>query len=249
MASFFHTFLYEPIYNLLVFFLNIVPGGDIGLAVIVVTITIRLLIMPLSLSAIRTQQAMKAIEPALKEVREKHKNDKEQQAKAMFELYRVHRVNPFASFATLIIQLPILIGLYWVFRTETLPTVDAALLYSFVPIPDAVSGLFLGFVALSAPSVVLAICAAATQFFQARISVPVPAPRTPGGAPSMQEEFGRAMALQMHFVLPPIIGAVAYTSGAIALYFITSALVSIAQELFVRHSGFRNPTSSKPVRP
>lgn len=241
MIAFFHTFLYEPIYNLLVFFTSIMPGGDVGLAVVAVTIVVRIIIMPFSLSAIRTQRAMKKLEPELKELKERFKDNRERQAREMFALYKANKVHPFASFLALFIQLPILIGLYWVFRTETLPTVDLETLYPFVPAPETASALFLGFVSITGSSIALALIAAVTQFFQARLAIPAPPPSS-GAKLSIQEEMGRAMALQARFVLPLIIGVVAYASGAIAIYFITSNIISIIQELVVKNG--KQPATS-----
>jgi YidC/Oxa1 family membrane protein insertase len=233
MIQFFHTVLYQPIYNLLVLLVGIVPGGDVGLAIIGVTVIVKLVTMPLSLAAVRTQRAMKAIEPQVVAIREKHKDDKELQAKEMFALYKTYNIKPFASFLTLLIQIPVILSLYLVFRKEPLYNVDVSLLYSFVHIPATFSPLFLGLFAISGHVLVLAILAAVVQFFQARFAVPVP-PKSKSEKPSMQEDLGRAMALQARYVLPLMIGAVAYTSGALALYFITSNLVMIAQELIVR---------------
>jgi YidC/Oxa1 family membrane protein insertase len=230
MLGFFHTTLYEPIYNLLVFLVSIVPQGDIGLAVICATIIVRFAVMPLSLAAMRTQRAMQDIQPKLKAVRELYKNNRERQAKETFALYKEHHINPFAGFATLFIQLPILIGLYWVFSTETLPIINTEALYSFISPPETISSLFLGFFSLATPSLILAAIAALIQSWSAHHVMPKPAPHT-GDKPSMQYEFGRAMRFQARYVLPIIIGTVAYTSGAIALYFITSGLFGIAESL------------------
>ena len=232
MSGFFHTFLYEPIYNLLVFLVNIVPAGDIGLAVIAATLVVKFAIMPLSLAALRTQRGMQEIQPKIQALREQYKNDKERQAREMFALYREHNINPLAGFAILFIQIPVLIGLYWVFRTETLPTVDVDILYSFVPVPENATALFLGVFLLTTPSLVLALVAAVTQFFQAKYAIPLPPPPAPGTKPSLQQEFGKAMTIQARYVLPLIIGVVAYTSGAIALYFITASIFGIGEALF-----------------
>lgn len=235
MSGFFHTFLYEPIYNLLVFLVNIVPGGDIGVAVIIATLIVKFAIMPLSLAALRTQKGMQEIQPKLQEVREKYKNDKERQAREMFALYREHNINPLAGFAILFIQIPVLIGLYWVFSTETLPVVDMESLYSFVPAPETATALFLGIFLLSTPSLILAAIAAITQFVQARYAMPLPPPPAEGTKPSLQQEFGKAMTIQARYVLPLIIGVVAYTSGAIALYFITSSTFGIGEALLRKY--------------
>ena len=242
MSGFFHTYLYEPIYNLLVFLVSVVPGTDIGVAIILATLIVKVLLLPLSLSAARTQKAMKVIEPELKKLREKYKNDKEKQAREMFALYARYGIKPFSSILSILIQLPIIIGLYWVFSTESLPGVDASLLYSFVHVPTVVaSTMFLGLINITGHSILLTILAMVTQFVQAWYTIPVPPASAEVGG-SMGEDFARAMTLQARFVLPLIVGFVAYTSGAIALYFITSSIVALAQEYLVR-------ANKKPILP
>lgn len=235
MIAFFHTVLYTPIYNLLMGLTDILPGQDIGLAVVVATLIVKVLLMPLSFSALRTQRAIRVIEPEMKALREQYKDDKEVQAKEMFALYKKYGVNPFAGFLTLLIQFPIIISLYWVFNTRDLLTVDTSILYAFVPAPDAIAPLFLGVFAITGASVTLALLAAATQAVYGWYAIPVPERSTKKKGEDMQADFGRAMAIQMRFMLPLFIGVAAYfTSVAIALYFITSNAVGILQEYIVR---------------
>ncbi len=217
------------------FLTDILPGQDIGLAVVVATLIVKVILMPLSFAALRTQRAIKAIEPEMKEIREKLKDDKENQAKEMFALYKKYGVNPFAGLLTLIIQLPIVIALYWVFNNKTLLTVDASILYSFVSAPLAISPLFLGVFAVTGASIILALVAAVTQFAYGWYAIPVPEKSTKKPGTDMQADFGRSLALQMRFMLPVFIGVAAYyTSVAIALYFITSNLVGVLQEFIIR---------------
>lgn len=217
------------------FLTDILPGQDIGLAVVVATLIVKVILMPLSFAALRTQRAIKAIEPEMKEIREKLKDDKETQAKEMFALYKKYGVNPFAGLLTLIIQLPIVIALYWVFNNKTLLTVDASILYSFVPAPLAISPLFLGVFAVTGVSITLALIAAVTQFAYGWYAIPVPEKSTKKPGTDMQADFGRSLALQMRFMLPVFIGIAAYyTSVAIALYFITSNLIGVLQEFIIR---------------
>ncbi len=232
MTGLFHTIIYLPLYNLLVFLVDVVPGADVGLAVIGATLLVKLVLLPLSLSAVRTQRVMKFLEPELKELKERYKDDKEAQAKEMFALYKRNNVKPFASILLLFIQLPILFGLYYVSRTS-LAQPDPALLYSFVHAPAALSTMFLGIFPLIGSNLWLAIIAAATQALQAWYAIPVPAKST-NPSPSMQEDFGRAVALQARFVFPLLIGAIAYSSGVLALYFFASNLFMIGQEFIVR---------------
>lgn len=223
---------------------DILPGQDIGLAVVVATLIVKFILMPLSFAALRTQRAMKAMEPEMKRVREAFKDDREKQAKELFDLYKKYKVNPFASILTLLIQLPIVISLYWVFNTKDLLTVDLSLLYSFVPAPDAISPLFLGIFAVTGASITLALIAALTQLVYGWYAIPVPEKPAAGSKPDMQTEFGRSLALQMRFLLPVFIGIAAYyTSVAIALYFITSNLFGVMQEFIVRRKKASYPTS------
>ncbi len=234
MIEFFHTILYTPIYNLLIGLTDILPGYDIGLAVVVATLIVKIIIMPLSFAALRTQRAVKAMEPEMKKIRTDLKEDKEAQAQAMFALYKKYNVNPFAGILTLLIQLPIVLSLYWVFNSKTLLTVDTSILYSFIPVPETIAPLFLGIFAVTGASIVLALLAGATQLIYGWYAIPMPEkPKEPGK--DMSADFGRAMAVQMRFLLPVFIAVAAYfTSVAIALYFITSNLVSVAQEFIVR---------------
>lgn len=234
MIEFFHTVLYTPIYNLLIGLTDILPGYDIGLAVVAATLVVKVIIMPLSFAALRTQRAVKAMEPEMKRLRETMKDDKEAQAKAMFALYKEYKVNPFAGLLTLIIQLPIVLSLYWVFNNKALLTVDTSILYSFVPVPEAISPLFLGIFAVTGASIILSALAGLTQLAYGWYAIPMPEKPKEAGK-DMQADFGRAMAIQMRFLLPIFIAVAAYfTSVAIALYFITSNLVGVLQEFIVR---------------
>jgi YidC/Oxa1 family membrane protein insertase len=207
MIAFFKLILYVPIYNVLIFITSYIPHSDVGLGIIGVTFLVRLVIFPLSLSAVRTQRAMQAINPEIKALQSKYKDDKETQAKETMALYKKYGVRPFASILTVFIQLPILISLYFMVRHES----------------------------LTAPNLILAVLAAASQFAQAYFAFPIPPKQLKGASTEgMQAEFGRAMALQMRFVYPIVYGVIGYTSGAIALYFITGNIFTILQELYVR---------------
>ncbi len=234
MGAFFHTTLYVPIYNLLILFVDKVPGGDIGLAVVLVTVIVRLIIMPLSFAAQKTARAMKSVEPEMKKLRDELKDNKEEQARAMMALYKKYGINPFASILTILIQLPIVITLYWVFHSKELLTVDTSLLYSFVAVPTVVSPLFLGLILITGSSFVLAGLTAITQYVLALYTIP--APPTAKEDKSMQGDISRAMTLQMRYVFPIIMAVIAYASGAIAIYFITSNVFGVIQEYFVRKS-------------
>ncbi len=231
ISTFFHSVFYNPIYNALVAIVALVPGGDVGVAVILITILIRLVLLPLSLKAARAQRAMKTLEPKIKELKEKHKGDKEKEALETWALYKEARVNPFSGFLTLLIQIPVLLALYWVFWYEPFSSINIARLYSFTPMPTHISMEFLGLLSVSGKSIFLALCAGATQFLQAHLMLRGTPPPSGNG---MQMDFQKIMGTQLKYVFPIIIGVISYTtSGAIALYFITTNLAGSLQEWHV----------------
>ncbi len=236
MLELFHTAVYEPIYNALAFIVDVIPGGDIGIGIILITLSVRLLLFPLSFAAIRTQMTMREIDPKIKKLKVQFKDNKEELAKKTMELFKENKINPFASFFLILIQLPIIIGLYTVLRTEAKSiSFDPASLYSFVHAPTATSLSFLGLIDLSGKSILLSLIVVATQFLFAKLMTPPHHPPKPGEAPSLEEDIQKSMSIQMRFVFPILMGIVAYAASAsIALYFVVSNTFSIGQELFVR---------------
>lgn len=233
ISALFHDYLYVPIYNLLIFLTGAIPGADIGVAVILVTIFIKVITLPLSISAVKTSRHMKLIEPQIKKIKEKYKDNKEKLAKETFALYKNNGIKPFSSILGTLIQLPVLIALYFVFSREELLHVNLDLIYSFVAIPANISPLFLDYFSITGHSVILAVVAGVVQYFLALVSIAIPE-KSVDGKGSIGEDFGRSMAIQARFILPLLIMVFAYTSGAIALYFITASIVGLFQELLVR---------------
>lgn len=235
ISALFHAVFYNPIYNALVTLVALVPGGDVGIAVILVTVIIRLILLPFSLSAARTQRAMKVLEPKLKDLKEKYKGDKEKEAVETLALYREAKVNPFASILIVFIQIPVLLALYWVFLHEPFTSLDSALLYSFTPLPQTVSLQFIGLISVMGKSMTLAIIAGITQYIQAHLALS--GTMKPSDAKGMQNDFQRIMGMQLKYVFPFLIGTISYTtSSAVALYFITTNLAGAAQEWHVRRT-------------
>lgn len=233
-----HGVFFDPIYNTLVFLIDVVPAGDVGLAIVLLTILVKVVLLPLSLKAAKTQYVMRTVEPKLHELKERYKDNREALARKTMDLYREVGVNPFASILLVIFQIPIIIALYLsVFSGGgvRLPEINLELLYSFVPAPEIVSTLFFGFLDITQRSLPLALLAGATQFVHTHLSLPPSKPRDQKEKPSFKDDFARSMQIQMRYVLPLIIFFVAYTiSAAIALYFVVSNIVSIAQEFVVR---------------
>ncbi len=247
MSFIWHTFFFDPIYNGLIFFVDVIPGGDVGLSIIAITLVVKFVLLPLSLKAARMQKVVRELEPKLAEVKKTHKDDREAQARATMEVYREAGINPFSGIFLMLIQIPIVIALYFSVYSGggvPLPGINTDLLYSFVPAPETVDMIFLGFVNIAAKSLPLAFLAGLTQFIHAQLSLPKLDPRK-DGENDMKADFARSMNLNMRYVLPLVIGFVAYTlSASVALYFTVSNLFAIGQEFLVRrHRETNLPTS------
>ena len=105
MVGLFNIFLYQPILNLLVFLYNIISGHDLGVAIIVLTILIKILLYPLTKQSIKGQKALQDLQPKIEEIKRKFKDNKEQQAKETMALYKNEKVNPLSSCLPLILIL------------------------------------------------------------------------------------------------------------------------------------------------
>ncbi|MCW9054933.1 MAG: YidC/Oxa1 family membrane protein insertase [Candidatus Pacebacteria bacterium] len=232
-SAFFHNFVYAPLYNGLVFFIDIVPYADVGIAVILLTITVKLILLPVAQSGIRSQILMNSIKPDLEDIREKYKEDKQEQARKTMDLYKEKKINPFSIILPLIVQIPVIFGLYWVFFRGGLPNIKTELLYSFVDIPIVVNMHFLGFIDVAGKSILFALLAGVTQYIYTKLSFPKP--QENNGEPSFKNDLAKSMHLQMRYVMPIVVGVIAYSiSAAVAIYWSTSNLFMIGQEIFVR---------------
>src|SRR5258708_3379619 len=113
MANWFNLILVYPLLNLLVFFYHYIP--DIGIVIVLITVLIRILLLPSFHRQLKSQKAMQDLQPKINELKEKFKGDKAGETQAMMELYKKHDFNPMSSCLPLLIQFPILIALYRVF--------------------------------------------------------------------------------------------------------------------------------------
>lgn len=228
MQTIWTNFIYDPIYNTLVFVAQKVSLGDVGLAVVIVTILIRLVLMPLSKKSIVGQQKMRLLEPKLRAIKEKGLS-KEEEAKETFALYKTEKINPLSGCLYLLIQMPFLFALYFVFNQG----IDQPThLYSFLN-TDGLKNTLLGLVDITKPFLPFAILAGVTQAIQAFL-MPKPAP-TAEGDTSFQGQFAKSLSVQTKYVLPIIIIFIAKgLASAVSLYWIISNLFSIGQELYFR---------------
>ena len=168
LIEIYHTILYEPIFNLLVFFYNIVPGNDIGLAIILLTIVIKVILSPFFVQSIKAQRAMQAIQPKIEELKAKYKDNKEKLGPAMMQLYKKEKVSPFSSCLPLLLQFPFLIAVFQVFRTGLING-SMDLIYPFIHNPGTINLISFGFIDFGTPSIGMAVLAGAAQFWQSKV--------------------------------------------------------------------------------
>ena len=112
--SLFRNVFYAPIFNLFAFLISEIPGHSFGLAIILVTIMIRLLLLVPQHHILSNSKKMQAIQPKIKELQEKYKGDQAKIGMELMNLYKSEQVNPLGSCLPLLIQMPLLIVLYWV---------------------------------------------------------------------------------------------------------------------------------------
>ena len=241
MGALFQTILVQPILNLLIWLYNVLPGNDIGLAIILLTIIVKLILWPLTLQQIKQQKALQELQPKIDEIRKRLKDDKDAQAKELLELYKKDKVNPAASCLPLLVQLPIFIGLYQALR-DGLASKGLNLLYPFVANPGTINQLFLGVVDLSKPNYVLEILAGVVQYFQtSRMmkkpnALSAPPKEVEGSAGAEDESMATMMNKQMVYMMPLVTIFIGISlPGGLSLYwFVMSLLTFLQQELMMR---------------
>ena len=108
----FTTLIVKPIFNLLVLIYALLPGHNFGLAIIIFTVLVRLLMWPLVKKQLHQAKAMRELQPELKRIKKAAAGDRQKESMLMMELYKEREINPFASIGLLIVQIPIFIGLY-----------------------------------------------------------------------------------------------------------------------------------------
>lgn len=219
----FNTVLYQPMLNFLV--LIYIYTNNFGVAVIALTLLIKLATNPLNDKALKSQKAMAEIQPRLQEIQRKYKDNQQKQAEEMMALYRDKKFNPFSGVFLLFLQIPILWALFYVFKGGI--AIDPNMMYSFVSLPQQINPFFLG-IDLSKPNLALAVLTAIAQFFQAKTGTPsMPKSESKDTASQVSE----MMTKQMIYVVPLITLFVLYTlPAALGLYWIITTIFTIFQQ-------------------
>ncbi len=228
----FYTIFYQPIYNLLIFLYNLVPGHDLGVAIILITLIIRLVLYPFSKSAIKSQKELQNLQPEIEKIKEKYKDDKEKMAPELMALYKEKKINPFASCLPTLIQLPFLIALSQVFLNGLTKDNSATALYSFVQNPGQLNVVAFSFINLADKNWAIAILAGLAQYWQSKMLL----------GKSKNSGMTQIMNNQMLYFMPIftiIIGG--NLPAGLTIYWLFTTLFSILQQYIVL--GFKKKTT------
>lgn len=230
MGNLFTTVFYQPILNLLILLYNTISFQDLGVAIILLTIIIKAILWPFGKQSIKSQKALQELQPKLDSLKKEYGDDKVGLSRATMDLYRESKINPLSSCLPLLIQLPFLFAVYRVFSDGLNNKLD--LVYSFIYRPEVVQGVFLGFLDLNKPNIILAVMAGLAQFWQAKMmSTKRPAVKTDG---SKDESMTAIMNKQMLYFMPAItifIGA--SLPGGLTLYWFIITLLTALQQVLI----------------
>jgi YidC/Oxa1 family membrane protein insertase len=266
MGDLWNALIVQPIFNLLVLIYGILPGHNFGLAIIIFTIIVRLLMWPLVKKQLHQVKVMRKIQPDLKRIKKEAAGDRQKESMMMMELYKERGINPFAPIGLVLVQTPILIGLYIGLRNVVNdPHVIENLAYPFLQhlpwieyishhIKEFDTTLFgvidLKRTALGAhgagiywPAMVIVLGSAVVQYFQSKQLAPDAKDsrslrsiltQAKDGKNADQSEVNAAVGKTTRYLLPAFIFFFTVKiPSALALYWLTSGLVALAQQSLI----------------
>lgn len=226
----FQTIFYQPIVNLIIFLYNLVPFNDLGVAIILLVLIIKLVFLPLSKKSISSRKALADLQPKLEEIKIKYKDDKEAMSRETLALYKENKVNPFSSCLPLLIQFPFLIAIFRIFRDGVSEHLN--LLYPFVSRPEQINSLSLGFIDLNSPNVYLAVLAGLAQFIQAKMMM-AKQPEVRGEG-AKDENMMAIMSKQMVYFTPIITIFIGIKlPGGLTFYWLVLTIFTILEQWFI----------------
>jgi YidC/Oxa1 family membrane protein insertase len=234
----FNTIFLRPIYNTVLFFVNVVPSHDIGIAIVLTTLLVKLILLPLNLSSQRSTYLMKEVQIEIDELKAKHKEDKKKLTEETMALYKKKKINPFSSIFTLVIQIPVFFALYFVFRDGVI--FKQNLIYSFVHFPTNLTHLAFGVIDLTKRYWILGVLTGITMYIFSK--------RQADAFKSIKENknnketeadfktiFAKNMQMQMTYFLPIISGlSAAMFPAVIGVYWVVNNILNILQDVYIK---------------
>lgn len=238
MGNLFHVVVSQPLYNALIFFYNIIPGGDFGLAVIATTLLLRTLFIPLYKKQLESQREMQILQPKIKALQKEYKGDKAKLNEMQMKLYQEHGVNPLGGCLPIIIQVIFLIAIYQVIIgiSQGGFLANGENLYQFIKNPGEIAHHFFGIADLAKPSYFFAALAALAQFYQVKMMLDAQksdqSEKT--NTDSTEPDFMAIMNKQMLFIGPGMTLFIGATfPAALSLYWLVSTVFTIVQQTFI----------------
>lgn len=248
MSGIWFTIIIQPLYNILMVFYNYL-GHDMGIAIIAMTVLIRLVFWPAQLKALRSQKALTELQPEIDKIREKYKKDPQKQSQEIMALYRTKRISPFSGCLPVLIQFPILIALYSIFRSGLVKE-SLSWLYGFMSKPAVLNTTFLHILDLTKPEkIVMPILAGGTQFLLAWITQQGQKKQPKNAKKPNQPDFGQIMGKQMLYFFPILIIFFSLSlPSALTLYWIVTNIFMIIQQIIVNRGQSIMPKIAIKVR-
>lgn len=226
-----YALFYKPIYNLLAILLAYLPGHDLGIAIIILTIIIRTILLIPNNKAMLSQRRLSELQPKLEKIKEKYKGDQQKISLETMALWKSEKVNPFGSCLPLLMQFPILIALFYVIKGGLNPDFTHLLYYNYPGFePENIHTLFLGILDLTKPNLyILPLLIGFLQFLQLKLAQ-IKKPKTEGKKLSEME----AANSMMQYIMPVMIAVFTATLPAgVGLYWGISTSYGIVQQLYV----------------
>jgi len=154
-----YLLIYQPLYNILAL-LSFLFRGNVGWAIFILAVLLRLALLPLNRKTMLEQNKLMKIQPRMKEIQKKYKQEPSQANKEIMELFKQEKVNPYGSFGGVIIQIALFIFLFIFFNQAIKSTDWTPHLYSFIKIAPRLNYTFLGFIDLRLANLLLVVLSA-----------------------------------------------------------------------------------------
>lgn len=257
-SYFWITLFYQPLYNTLIFLVNIAPGHDLGFGIILLTILIRTILLIPSQNALKSQRKMQDLQPKLNKIREKYKDNQQMMTTETYALWKEHKVNPFGSCLPLIIQFPILIALFYVVQNGLNPD-NSYLLYGSLRnfSYSSIQVIFLNLLDLTKINYyLLPLIVGGLQFLQMKLAV-IRTKSTKEIASKGQELAQKQKApggemevanKMMLYIMPVMIAVfTASVPAGVGIYWCVSTLYGIFQQLVVNYQSDRSKSAVRVI--
>ncbi len=239
--QFFRALITKPFLNFLVFVASFLPDHNLGVAIVVLTLLVKFLLFLPTQHALEGQKKMQLLQPKIDEIRQKYKGNAQKVNEETMKLWKDNKINPFQSCLPVLLQFPVLIGLFYVIRDSSVLTLSKEFLYPvYAHVPFHFGTQFLGFDLTKPSIIVFPVLLVVLQFLQMKLTFHIAKnKKTTDAPPDPSQVMQQRMML---YVLPLMIGFFAFRfPTAVRVYWAVSTLFAIGQQLIVNreHVGVR----------